>query len=147
MLTAYFFRRHRSVQVAEDLAQETFLRLVRRVERCRASESARGYLFGIARHVSADAFRRARPAWEGCAILETVAAPQPDERLAAAREVIGALPPLQREILELRFQNDLSYAEIAEALRIPVGTVRSRLHAALGALRETMERQEKGTPS
>ncbi len=141
-LTAYFFRRHRSVQVAEDLLQETFLRLMRRVERCRASRSPRGYLFGIARHVSVDAWRRILPGAADESALASVAASQSDERLTAAREVIAALPSLQREILDLRFQHDLSYAEIAEALDIPVGTVRSRLHHALRLLREQLERDE-----
>ena len=58
-LTGYFLRRHRSAQTAEDLLQETFLRLMRQVNRCFAASSPRGYLFGIARHVSADAWRRA----------------------------------------------------------------------------------------
>ena len=111
------------------------------MDRCRAASSPRGYLFGIARHVSADAWRRARPPGEGDAFLASVAAPQPDARLAAAREIIADLPSLQREILDLRFEHDLSYAEIAEALGIPVGTVRSRLHNALELLRERLEQE------
>jgi RNA polymerase sigma-70 factor (ECF subfamily) len=138
-LTAYFLRRHSSRHAAEDLLHETFLRLMRRVDRCHAVSSPRGYLFGIARHVSADAWRRARPTGEEDVSVESVAAPAPDPRLAAARETIAALPALQREILDMRFQHDLSYAEIAEALGIPVGTVRSRLHNALELLRERLE--------
>jgi len=140
-LTAYFLRRHRSTHAAEDLLHETFLQLMRRVDRCRAASSPRGYLFGIARHVSADAWRRARPAGEDDASLASVAAPQPDPRLVAARETIAGLPSLQREILDLRFQHDLSYAEIAQALGVPVGTVRSRLHSALDLLRERLEQE------
>jgi len=138
-LTAYFLRRHRSSHTAEDLLHETFLQLMRRVDRCRAASSPRGYLFGIARHVSADAWRRARPPADADVSLADVAAPQPDPRLTATRETIAALPPLQREILDLRFQHDLSYAEIAEALGVPVGTVRSRLHNALELVRERLE--------
>ena len=140
-LTAYFLRRHRSTHTAEDLLQETFLQLMRRMDRCRRASSPRGYLFGIARHVSADAWRRGRPPGEGDAWLGSVAAPEPDPRLLAARETIAALPLLQREILDLRFQHDLSYAEIAEALAVPVGTVRSRLHNALELLRERLEQE------
>lgn len=140
-LTAYFLRRHRSTHAAEDLLHETFLQLMRRVDRCRAASSPRGYLFGIARHVSADAWRRAKPPGEDETSLASVAAPQPDPRLAVARETIAGLPPLQREVLDLRFQHDLSYAEIAEALGIPVGTVRSRLHNALELLREQLEQE------
>ena len=137
-LTSYFRRRHGSRHAAEDLLQETFLRLMRHVDRCGAAASPRGYLFGIARHVSADAWRHAQRVESEIA---DAPAPPPDERLNAARETIAALPALQREILDLRFQHDLSYAEIAEALGIPVGTVRSRLHHALEMLRERLEKE------
>jgi RNA polymerase sigma-70 factor (ECF subfamily) len=140
-LTTYFLRRHRSTHTAEDLLQETFLQVMRHVDRCRNASSPRGYLFGIARHVSADTWRRARPPSEDDAALGAVPAPQADPRLAAAHETIAALPSLQREILDLRFQHDLSYAEIAQAIGIPVGTVRSRLHNALDLLRERLEQE------
>ena len=138
-LSGYFRRRHSSTQTAEDLVQETFFRLMRRVDCIRASTSPRGYLFGIARHVSLDAWRRAKQLGPSDVSAEALAAPEPDPRLAAARETIAALPALQREVLDLRFQHDLSYAEIAEALGVPVGTVRSRLHNALELLRERLE--------
>jgi RNA polymerase sigma-70 factor (ECF subfamily) len=51
------------------------------------------------------------------------------------REAIVKLPDAQREVLELRLAHGLSYVEIAETLRIPVGTVRSRMHNAVAALR------------
>ena len=76
-----------------------------------------------------------------------VAAPVPDERVAAARETISSLPPLQREILDLRFSQGLSYAEIAEALGIPIGTVRSRLHHAVAEVRARLESDETVSPS
>jgi RNA polymerase sigma-70 factor, ECF subfamily len=132
-LTSYFRRRHRSSHAAEDLLQETFMRLMRQVDRCLTAASPRGYLFGIARHVSADAWRRMKPE------IELPEPTEPDARLAVVRETIADMPALQREILDLRFQHDLSYAEIAEALDIPVGTVRSRLHNAIALLRERME--------
>ena len=137
-LTSYFLRRHRSSHTAEDLLQETFLRLMRQVDRCFSASSPRGYLFGIARHVSADAWRRTQPMDDA---VEAAAVAPPDVRLAAARETIASLPALQREILDLRFQHDLSYAEIAEALGIPVGTVRSRLHNALEMVRKQLQKE------
>ena len=138
-LTAYFQRRHRSVHLAEDLLQETFLQLMRRVDQCCTAASPRGYLFGIARHISADAWRRVKPEVQDESSLARVEAPPPDPRLSVAREAIAEMPPLQREILDLRFHHDLSYAEMAEALGIPIGTVRSRLHNALHLLRERLE--------
>jgi RNA polymerase sigma-70 factor (ECF subfamily) len=141
-LMAYFQRRHGAAQGVEDLLQETFLRLLRRADGLRAARSARAYLFGIARHVSADAWRRAPPSLAGESGLSLVAAATPDPRLAAVREVMASLPPLQREILDLRFQHDLSYAEIAQVLNVPPGTVRSRLHNAVRLLRARLARDE-----
>ena len=138
-LTSYFLRRHRSAEAAEDLLHETFLQLMRRVDRCRAARSPQAYLFGIARHVSAEAWRRMQPHAADETSLLAAEAPKPDPRLVTAREIIAGLPSLQREILDLRFQHDLSYAEIADVLNVPVGTVRSRLHNAMHLLRERLE--------
>jgi RNA polymerase sigma-70 factor (ECF subfamily) len=108
-------------------------------------ESPRGYLFGIARRVSQAAWRRSYREREAVSLdipTETLAAPKVDDRIAAAHELIAAMPDLQREILDLRFSQQLSYAEIAEALDIPLGTVRSRLHHALIAVRERLAEDE-----
>lgn len=144
-LAGYFLRRHRATHAAEDLLHETFLRLMRRADRLREARSPRAYLFGIARHVSAEAWRSADPPAADERTLETLAAAEPDPRLAAARETIAALPDLQREILDLRFQHDLSYAEIAETLGVPVGTVRSRLHNAMRLLRARLAREDEAS--
>ncbi|MBU4459744.1 MAG: sigma-70 family RNA polymerase sigma factor [Verrucomicrobia bacterium] len=144
-LAGYFQRRHRTAHGVEDLLHETFLRLMRRADRLREARSPRAYVFGIARHVSADAWRRADPPAADGEALDLVAAAEPDPRLAAAREVIAGLPHLQREILDLRFQHDLSYAEIAEALGVPVGTVRSRLHNAMRILRARLALEESAS--
>ena len=54
---------------------------------------------------------------------------------AALRAAVASLPEGQREVLLMRFVDDMSMNEIALALSIPVGTVKSRLHNALAALR------------
>lgn len=141
-LTGYFTRRHGSAQGVEDLLQETFLRLVRHAKRLAHARSPRAYVFGIARHVSADTFRKSAPRAAGAETIENVPAPIPDPRLAAVREILVTLPSLQREILDLRFQHDLSYIEIADVLDVPVGTVRSRLHNAILMLREKWAQEE-----
>jgi RNA polymerase sigma-70 factor (ECF subfamily) len=136
-LLGYFRRRPALAAAAEDLLHDTFVRALRQRARLAASVSARAYLFGIARHVGADALRRWRPTEE---LSETAAEPaaEKDERLAALRRAIAALPEPQRETLLLRLQQELSYEEIAEVLAIPVGTVRSRLHGAVQRLHEIL---------
>ena len=139
-LGAYFARRHGGLDATEDLVQESFLQLARRLRGGPAVASPRAYLFGIARHVSLAFLRRNATAGAPLdTVSEPVATAEPDARLEAAREVIAALPALQREILDLRFAHDLSYAEMATALDIPVGTVRSRLHHAVALLRQRLE--------
>lgn len=138
-LLAYFRSRRLLTGSAEDLLQETFVRVLRRPRGLRDAESPRGYLFGIARHVAFDALRRFKPA----ASLEELAAfPAPcaprDERIEDLRTAIAALPAIHREPLLLKLRHELSYAEIAVALSLPIGTVRSRLHHAVRNLRKTL---------
>jgi RNA polymerase sigma-70 factor, ECF subfamily len=140
-LARYFSRRHGVGEMVHDLVQETFLQMARGLREGRQFKCARGYLFGIARKLSQAAWTQ-----RGKGIVVSlepaaneVAAPVPDERITAARETISALSSIQREILDLRFSQGLSYAEIAEALEIPVGTVRSRLHHAVAEVRARLE--------
>ncbi len=72
--------------------------------------------------------------------LPAAVEPIEDARIVAMREAIARLPDSQREVLELRLGRKMSYAEIAEALALPIGTVRSRLHNAVAALREWASR-------
>jgi RNA polymerase sigma-70 factor (ECF subfamily) len=139
-LSAYFARRHGGTEAADDLVQESFLQLAKRLRSGQAVTLPRAYLFGIARHVSMAFHRKQMSAAEPLdAVSEQPIAAEPDARLEAAREVIASLPALQREILDLRFAHALSYAEMAIALGVPVGTVRSRLHHAVALLRQRLE--------
>lgn len=138
-LTRYFTRRHGGEEGVQDLVQETFLQMARGMREGKSPKCARGYLFGIARHLSQAAWSRRAEVIPLNVELHDVAAQPQDDRVAAARETIAALEPLQREILDLRFAQSLSYAEIAEALGIPVGTVRSRLHHAVAEVRHRLK--------
>ena len=140
-LTRYFARRHGGGECVQDLVQETFLQMARGMRDGKSPKCTRGYLFGIARHLSQAAWaaRAVENVLPFDAAAAEVAAPVVDERINAARETISALEPLQREILELRFSHSLSYAEIAESLGIPIGTVRSRLHHAVAEVRHRLE--------
>ncbi len=139
-LTRFFTRRHGVGEKARDLVQETFLQMARSLREGKAPQCAKGYLFGIARHLSHAAWKQR----EEDKVLPfdpttaETAAPTDDDRVEAARETIAALEPVQREILDLRFAQGLSYAEIAEALGIPIGTVRSRLHHAVAEVRHRL---------
>lgn len=141
-LLAFFLRRHGSAETAEDLLHTTFAAALKRPERLLQAESARAYLFGIARNLSADWHRRKLPAEELKAEPASVAAAEADERLEAMREAIHALNPAWRQVLELRLRDEMSYEEIAARIGLPIGTVRSRLHHAVRQLRNDL-RQRK----
>jgi RNA polymerase sigma-70 factor (ECF subfamily) len=148
-LARYFSRRHEGREAADDLVQETFLKMAEGLARGKRPSHLRAYLFGVARHVSHAAWRqKSKDAIVAQAVpIESIAAADAaDERVAAAGEMIARLPALQREVLDLRFNQNLSYAEIAEALGIPVGTVRSRLHHAIAMIRERLDEDNPDTP-
>jgi len=131
---------------AEDLLHETFVRAAQYRGRVSAASSARAWLFGVARHVAISSLRRRRrsqPLMDQWAAAEQ----SEDPRLEVMRAAIERLPALQREALELRLRNELSYEEIAMTLEVPLGTVRSRLHAAVRQLRKSLcsEMDRKGS--
>lgn len=130
--------------LADDLVSETFIVAFRKRHRFDESRpSARPWLFGIAtRFVRAQHRAEARQwaAWASYASEHQAGPPastdHADERLAAAFKLqelapaIAALPARERDPLLLLALGDLDYRGIAEALNIPVGTVRSRIHRA-----------------
>ena len=127
-------------ELAFDVLQETFLYFVRKFPGFRLTAQLRTFLYPAVRNLSIAARRKAERFQsdenEAGAIEEMAAAEplaSPDESLAAALEVLS---DDHREVLLLRFVDGLSLAEIAEALSIPLGTVKSRLHNALASLRD-----------
>lgn len=138
-LTRYFSRRHGERESVRDLVQETFLQMARGLSDGRELNCARGYLFGIARRLSMAAWSERKELIPFDGEHGEIAAPMDDDRISAARETMAALEPIQREILDLRFSQGLSYAEIATSLGIPIGTVRSRLHHAVAEVRNRLE--------
>ena len=122
---------------AEELLQETFLAAARDLPALRRAHSQRAWLIGIAHNLVRVYRRRARRIPNDEIDLRLIALPKlnQDERLDALRQRINGLQEGLREVLELRLREELSYAEIAEALGIPIGTVRSRLHLAVRSLK------------
>jgi RNA polymerase sigma-70 factor, ECF subfamily len=140
-LLAFFRRRHDSPQLAEDLLQETFAAVLKDPARFLRADSPRAYLFGIARNLSAETWRRSHPTEElpAEAEAEVEGAEPADPRLELMRETIRRMNVGSRQILQLRLQRELSYEEIAVVLGVPVGTVRSRLHYATQELRRHLK--------
>jgi RNA polymerase sigma-70 factor, ECF subfamily len=125
---------------ALDVLQETFLYLLRKFPGFRLTANLKTFLYPAVRNLSIAARRKAARYQATATELETLEhAPAPAAAGPEAGDLqtlLAALPEEQREVLLLRFVDGLSLAEIAEAMDIPLGTVKSRLHNALQTLRQ-----------
>jgi RNA polymerase sigma-70 factor (ECF subfamily) len=122
--------------LALDVLQETFLTLLARFPGFRLTAALRTFLYPVAKHHTLAAHRKGRRAralgdHDGPAPILFRA--EVDDPLRLAMDALG---PDHREILLLRYVDDLALADIADALDLPVGTVKSRLHHAVRQLRE-----------
>jgi RNA polymerase sigma-70 factor (ECF subfamily) len=134
----------RNPTIAEELAQETFLRAFRALDGFRGDAQVRSWLFRIATNLAKNAVTRRKeyPAEEG---LDRPVEVHPTARLETdamaidLRAAIDRLPDKLKEPLVLREFEELSYEEIAARTDTPLNTVRTRILRARRALREDME--------
>lgn len=154
-LYGYFLRRTGQPSLAEELTQEVFLRLWRHAPLYRARSKFQTYLYRVAHNMYIDYLRRssARPretsldSEEGSGIERIApdagvppdAAFDRDEVKARLHQALHKLPEREREVLLLVFDENLHYRECAEILRIPPGTVKSRVHTAVERLRRILD--------
>ncbi len=130
--------------MAEDAAQEAFIRAWRHLPRYRPRAPFRHWLYRIAINAMRDMVRRRREEVDIEALPLTADGEGPEEawerqeRIAQVRAAVLALPEASRAVLILREYEGLSYREIAQTLGIPVGTVMSRLHYARSRLRDRL---------
>ncbi|MEU3051315.1 MULTISPECIES: sigma-70 family RNA polymerase sigma factor [unclassified Streptomyces] len=140
-------------QGADDLTQETFLRALGSLHRFEGRSSARTWLLSIARRTVVDSLRRAaarprlsdREDWQGVAERRQPRTPGFEDGVALA-ELLAAVPAERRAAFELTQVLGLPYAEAAEALGVPVGTVRSRVARARAALVALLTDPQEGRP-
>jgi RNA polymerase sigma-70 factor, ECF subfamily len=123
-----------------DVMQETFLYFLRKFPGFRLTANLKTFLYPAVRHLAIAARQKAARYQATAAELEQLDhAPAPPATGSGADDlqfVLAALPEEQREVLLLRFVDGLSLAEVAAAMDIPLGTVKSRLHNALETLRQ-----------
>jgi RNA polymerase sigma-70 factor, ECF subfamily len=135
---------------AEDFFQETWIRVLERGHQYDGKSKFEAWLFAIARHLVID-WQRTKKAQS----LDVLTDPEQERPLQIANEKelspvdqllaqeteenvqtsLGKLPAIYREVLVLRFQEELQIEEMAGVLRVPVSTVKSRLYRGLDALR------------
>lgn len=144
--------------LAEDVFQNTFLQLYLKIGQYEPGRPVRPWLYTIATHQAIDALRRnarhqvlslEQKREDGSNgelgnLLETLESRGPSpmdnitaqERKEKVRASVNRLPDFLRDVVILAYYQGLKYREIADVLEIPVGTVKSRLHAALNRLQE-----------
>jgi len=133
-----------SAAVAEDIAQEVFLTLLRQPGRFDPARGAlRSFLLAVARNLALKRWRdehRRVELWDE--LEDEFATPANDlesrETADAVSTAVASLPPLQREVLILAQYEDWSLEEIARAVDAEIGTVKSRLHRARENLRRML---------
>lgn len=126
-------------QDALDVLQETFIYLLGKFPNLSLKASMTTFLYPVVKHLSLNIHRKNRLLQSDEDSLNEFPAPiskDPVEYRSELAAVLNVLPQEQREVLLMRFVDDMSLKEIAEALNIALGTVKSSLHRALEALRQ-----------
>jgi RNA polymerase sigma-70 factor, ECF subfamily len=151
-LYRYLLRLVSRPSTAEDLFQQTWLRVMERIKYYDPRRSFEGWLFAVAHNLAIDYLRRRQP--------ESLDEPLPSgetqsdltrsdkpgalellmskERSGLVLEAVSELPLAFREVISLRFEEEMKLEEIATVLSLPMGTVKTRLHRALKALRQIL---------
>lgn len=147
-------------QEAEDVVQETFMRMYEHLERFNPSLKFSTWIYRIATNLCIDRLRRRRHMFsldaetvegEG---LDGYSMLQSDEPSAEQRIIVSerkqvilramdSLPPKYKSAMALRYYHDLSLQEISEILHIPVATVKTRIHRGREYLRRKLEKEKQ----
>jgi RNA polymerase sigma-70 factor (ECF subfamily) len=156
-LPRYLWTLTGSREAAEDLFQETWIRVLEKGHQYNPHWRFEAWLFSIARNLAIDLLRRRQPEsleallhpgdeagaqdWpdrQSSTPFESVAAGEQAEHVQG---VLRRLPPEAREVLVLRFQEDMDLHEIAEVVKAPLSTVKSRLYRGLETFRNLLEEE------
>lgn len=156
-LLSYTSNQLQDRQKAQDIVQETFLRLIRHLRQHGALEHVRSWLYRVALNLCKDYWKSSAYRSEGLAGEEF---PERSDPSAGAEELIEqqettkeiaasleTLPEVQRNIVSLRFFHDLKLQEISELLDLPLSTVKTHLYNGLRKLKKVMIAQDSYAPA
>lgn len=143
---------------AEDLFQDVWVRILRHAERF-TDVSFRAWMWKIARNALIDFRRKKRPSVSLDSVKDEDSVPlvdqlesngitpsrsiEFDEKTRKIMEAVGNLPAVQREVFLMRTQGELSFAEIAKQLEIPLNTALGRMHDAMKKLKRILREEEE----
>lgn len=157
-LYRYLLRLVREPSEAEDLFQQTWVRVVEKIDKFDPRRNFEAWLFTLARNLAIDHLRRLRPQSldeplpSGTTMGETLPSDaQPPfegvlqrERSSRIARAMETLPVIYREVLALRFEEEMKLEEIAAVLSCPLSTVKTRLRRGLEGLRSGLETRYPG---
>jgi RNA polymerase sigma-70 factor (ECF subfamily) len=133
-----------NVPLAQEAAQESFVRAFLSLKKLRKPESFYSWLLGIAERVAKEQFRWERHHQQDREVAEGAMASTDDHNENyPVEEAIAALPESHRQVILLRYYEGLSCQEVANRLKMPLGSVTKTLSRAYGLLRQDLEARER----
>ncbi len=123
----------RDRDAALDILQDTFAYLVRKRPTLELRAQFRSFLYPVVKHLALTRIEQSRR--QISRSVERTSTPAADGGIA---DLLAGLSDVQKEVVQMRFTDGLELQEIADALDVPLGTVKSRLHGALEILKNRM---------
>lgn len=145
IVLGYFLKLTQDPELAKDLTQETMVRAIKNLRKYRGEGKFSSWLIAIGSNFYRDELRKQKTAEKITGRQLPASAKQPAAEAVDIKRALPELPAEKRIPLILKYYHDYSYQEIAAVLKIPVGTVRSRLHSAVRQLREQLVEESAGT--
>jgi len=144
----YFLKLTQDPNLAQDLTQETMVKAIKKSGQYRQESSFASWLISIGTNLYRDDWRRQKRLEKRYqALSERNNRSAPAEAVPVntitLKQALLRLPLKKRTPLVLKYYYDYSYEEIAAIMKVPVGTVRSRLYAAVRALRDSLASREE----
>jgi RNA polymerase sigma-70 factor (ECF subfamily) len=145
-LFRYLVRLVGNTAQAEDLFQQTWLRVITRIDRYDERKPFEPWLFAVARNLTMDTLRRVSPESLDESRAASLISEEPGhlerlldhERRSILERKLLELPAMYREAITLRFEEEMTFEEMAMVLEAPVSTVKSRVQRALSTLRKSI---------
>lgn len=138
-LAQLFSRRH-----ADDLLQDTWMRIHQARQTYRPGQPLLPWLYAIARHVRVDHYRRNQRFDAGREPVEDLPEAAPPDRDSNLEELLATLPESQREVIVMLKVADMTLEDVAKATSSSIGSVKQKAHRAYASLRARFGREGKG---
>ena len=139
-ILGYFIKVTQNPELAKDLTQETMVKAIKNLRKYRGEAKFSSWIIAIGSNLYRDELRKRKSVEKNLyAAIEESNQQNPAEIKVDIKRAILQLPVEKRFPLILKYYYDYTYQEIAVTLKIPVGTVRSRLHSAINQLREVLK--------